>query len=154
MSYDPWDTQERRHRSDRHHESRRERQNYVEEEAIESRGGLRPSRHTALIPRREDSVEEVEREFPPGAGYGQRRPTGRRARSADRGRYDDDDGYYGRRGSRRQDERRSKTGVNSVMGDTDKHQVNIVATIHRAPARKAHHHATVANHWVSKRWPL
>lgn len=108
MSYDPYDNPDRRQRSDRHHESRRDRQNYVEEEVIEARGGLRPSRHTALVPRREDSVEEVQREFPPGGGYGQRRPAGRRARSAERSRYDDDDGYYGRRSGRRQEDRKSK----------------------------------------------
>lgn len=104
MSYDPYDNQDRRHRSDRHRESRRDRQNYVEEEVVEARGALRPSRQTALVPRREDSVEEVEREFPPGAGYGQRR----RARSAERSRYDDDDDYYVRRGNRRHEDRRSR----------------------------------------------
>lgn len=107
MSYDPYDDRDRRQRSDRHHESRRNRSNYVEEEVVEARGGSRPSRHTALVPRREDSVEEVQRDFPPGAGYG-RRPTGRRARSAERSRYDEYDD--GRRGSRRYDDKRSMNG--------------------------------------------
>ena len=107
MSYDPYDNQDRRQRSDRHRESRRDRQNYADEEVIEARGGLRPSRHTALVTRREDSVEEVQREFPPGAGYGQRRPTARRARSAERSRYDDDF-YYARRSNRRREDRKGK----------------------------------------------
>ena len=107
MSYDPYEDQDRKHRSDRHRESRRNRPNYVEEDIVEARSGPRPSRHTALVPRREDSVEEVEREFPPGAGYGQSRSTARRARSAEHGRYDDDD-YYGGRRSKRYSDRKGR----------------------------------------------
>lgn len=105
MSYDPYDDQDRRHRSDRHRESRRNRSNLVEEEVVEARGGSRPSRNTALVPRREDSsIEDVQREFPPGAGYSQRRSTGGRARSVGRSRYDDND-YYGDRGGKRHGDR-------------------------------------------------
>lgn len=115
MSYDPYDNQDRRHRSDRHRESRRTRSNYREEELL----GSRPSRHTALVPRREDSVEEVQREFPPGAGYGQRYPPGRRARSAERSRYEDDY-YHDRRGGRRHEDRRSATIPKSIVEAADK----------------------------------
>lgn len=86
MSYTSYDTSDRRQRSDRHRDrdSRRDRPAYREDEFVEARAGPRSSRQTALVPRREDSVEEVERDFPPGDPYIQRRST-RRARSDGRG---------------------------------------------------------------------
>lgn len=39
-----------------------------------------------------------------------------------------------------------KSGVNSVVNDTDKHQVNAVVTTHRAPVQNVHHDIIVANH--------
>lgn len=104
MSYDPYDNQDRRQRSDRHRESRRNRPTY-EEETYEVRSGPRPSRHTDLVRRRDDSVEDIEREFPPGDPYIQRRGPARRARSAGRDRYDDD--YADRRRNKRYDDRKS-----------------------------------------------
>lgn len=108
MSYETYD--DRNHRSDRH---RRNRPAYREEEVIEARSGPRLSRHTELVRRRSDSVEEVEREFPPGDPYAQRRNTTnstRRAHSDGRGRYED--GYYReKRGSKHHDGRR---GTNST----------------------------------------
>ena len=103
MSYTSYDNQERRQRSDR---PRRDRPVYREEEIIESRTGPRPSRQTDLVRRRDDSVEEVQRDFPPGNTYIQRR-TARRARSDGRSRYDDDDRYEDpRRRNKRYDDRR------------------------------------------------
>lgn len=103
MSYESYD--DRNYRSDRH---RRNRPTYREEEVIEARSGPRLSRHTELVRRRSDSVEEVEREFPPGDPYVQRRNTTnttRRAHSDGRGRYED--GYYKeKRGSKRYDDSR------------------------------------------------
>lgn len=103
MSYESYD--DRNYRSDRH---RRTRPAYREEEFAEARSGPRLSRHTDLVRRRSDSVEEVEREFPPGDPYVQRRnttKTTRRAHSDGRGRYED--GYYKeKRGSKRYDDRK------------------------------------------------
>lgn len=104
MSYE-YDDRDRRQRSDRHRESRRNRPAYEEEEIIESRSGPR-SRQTDLVRRRDDSVEDIERDFPPGDVYAQRRST-RRARSDGRSRYDDDDYYEdNRRRSNRYDDRK------------------------------------------------
>ncbi|KAI4164086.1 MAG: hypothetical protein LQ342_002322 [Letrouitia transgressa] len=89
----------RRHKSHRH-----DRPRYEEEvhESRNSRGGVRQN---ALVRRPHDdsdSIEEVEREFPPGGGYRTKQRHGRRTRSAD---YDDD--YYEPRrrrgGGRRRD---------------------------------------------------
>lgn len=104
MSYESYDNQDRRQRSDRHRESRRSRPAY-EEEIYEVRSGQRPSHHTDLVRRRDDSVEDIEREFPPGDPYVQRRGPVRRARSAGRDRYDHD--YADRRKSKRYDDRPS-----------------------------------------------
>ena len=103
------DNQDRRQRSDRHRDSRRNRPAYEEEEIVETRSGPRSSRTTDLVRRRDDSIEDVERDFPPGDTYVQRRST-RRARSDGRGRFDDDDYYEDtRRKSRRYDDKRSKS---------------------------------------------
>lgn len=103
MSYESYD--DRNYRSDRH---RRNRPAYREEDVLEARSGPRLSRHTELVRRRSDSVEEIEREFPPGDPYVQRRNTTnatRRAQSDGRGRYED--GYFKeKRGSKRHDDRR------------------------------------------------
>lgn len=103
MSYE-YDQQEthRRRKSER---SRRDRPVYEEEEIIETRGGPPRGGRTMDLARRSrddsDSIEEIQREFPPGEGaYVQRRTTvrdkyasaPRRARSIDRG-YEED--YYG-----------------------------------------------------------
>lgn len=105
MSYD---NQDRRQRSDRNRDSRRNRPAYEEEEVVETRSGPRSSRTTDLVRRRDDSIEDIERAFPPGDAYVQRRST-RRARSDGRSRYDDDDYYEDSRKSRRYDDKKSKT---------------------------------------------
>lgn len=77
----------------RHRKSHRhDRPRYEEEEVYESRNSRGGVRQNALVRRPHDdsdSVEEVEREFPPGGGYRSKQRHGRRTRSAD---YDDD--YY------------------------------------------------------------
>lgn len=119
MSYASYDTQDRKHRSDRHRDrdSRRDRPVYREEETVEARAGPRSSKQMDLVRRREDSVEEVEREFPPGDGY-VRRST-RRARSDGRGRYDDDDYGDDRRRSKRYDGRKSTSRASMPRIGTD-----------------------------------
>ena len=109
MSYADYDTQERprRQKSYRHREP-----DFYEEEVIEKKGNR--ERQLSLVRRRDDSVdsvEEVQRNFPPGGDgtYVQRRTKvrneypPRRARSERGGRYDDEGG---RRKAR--DDRRSK----------------------------------------------
>ena len=93
---------------DRDHtkDSRRDRGPvYEETETLEARRG--PARGGELIRRRHDSsessVEEVQRNFPPGGDYRRRKDYGpRRARSHGGDRYDDDYDYR----SRRKDKRR------------------------------------------------
>lgn len=75
---------------------------------METRTGPRSSRTTDLVRRRDDSVEDIPRDFPPEDAYVQRRST-RRARSDGRGRYDDDDYYQDtRRKSRHYDDGRGE----------------------------------------------
>ena len=108
--YDPQDAPRRR-KTER---SRRDRPVY-EEEIIETRNGPPRGGRTTDLARRprddSDSIEEIQREFPPGEGaYVRRRTTVRdkyatgpgRARSIDRG-YEDD--YY------EVDARRSDTAI-------------------------------------------
>ncbi|KAL9053744.1 MAG: hypothetical protein Q9206_003816 [Seirophora lacunosa] len=91
----------------RSHRDRDRDPSLYEDEHYESRGARGAStRQKALVRRSHgddsDSVEEVQRDFPPGGGAYPRRRHNRRARSAD---YDDD--YYGPRrrrgGGRRRD---------------------------------------------------
>ncbi|KAI4278900.1 MAG: hypothetical protein L6R35_006072 [Caloplaca aegaea] len=95
----------RRRRS--HRDRDRDRPTYEDEVVYESRGSRAPAaRQKALVRRSHaddsDSVEEVQRDFPPGGGAYTKSRRQPRARSAD---YDDD--YYGprrrRRGGRRRD---------------------------------------------------
>lgn len=147
MSYTSYDTQDRKHRSDRHRDrdSRRDRPIYKDEEIIEARTTQRPSRQMDLVRRREDSVEEVEREFPPGDVYVQRRST-RRARSDGRGRYDDDDYYDDRRRSKRDDGRRSMRVASIPRIGTDMFQAVDERSTRPAPAPRVHRGIVAASH--------
>lgn len=147
MSYTSYDTQDRKHRSDRHRDrdSRRDRPSYKEEEIVETRTGPRQSHQMDLVRRREDSVEDVERDFPPGDGYVQRRST-RRARSDGRGRYDDDDYYEDRRTSKRYDGKKSMSGTSILRIGADMVQVIDVGTTRPARARRVHHGIVAASH--------
>lgn len=89
----------RRRRS--HRDRDRDRPTYEDEVVYESRGSRAPAaRQKALVRRSHaddsDSVEEVQRDFPPGGGAYTKSRRQPRARSAD---YDDD--YYGPRRRRR-----------------------------------------------------
>ena len=124
-SYDDRDDRRDRRRDkdrrDRPKSHRRERPPaYEEEEIIEARRGPardrdprdpRDPRMSALVPRARDSsessVEEIDRGFPPAAGYGRRGPPPRRARSHGGGRYDDYDD--------RDDRPRKKKGTAKLM---------------------------------------
>ena len=122
MSYPDYDTQERprRQKSRRHREP-----DFYEEEVIEKKGNRQ--RQLSLVRRRDDSVdsvEEVQRDFPPGGDgtYVQRRTKvrdvypQRRARSVNGGRYDDDD-YSTRDGGgrrRAREDRKSKQFTTSL----------------------------------------
>lgn len=146
MSYTSYDTQDRKHRSDRHRDrdSRRDRPVYREEEVVETRTGQRPPRQMDLVRRREDSVEEVEREFPPGDTYVQRRST-RRARSDGRHRYDDD--YEDdRRSSKRYDGKKGMTVASIPRIGTDMFQVSDGGTTRPARAQRVHHGIVAASH--------
>ncbi|KAI9837923.1 MAG: hypothetical protein M1837_002662 [Sclerophora amabilis] len=103
MSYEPYRAETfdapRRQRTQRQRE--RPTSEYVEATYADYRDAPRSSRQLDLVRRpREDSeisVEEVQRAFPPGAGYRDDRRRPRRARSLERshgGRYDDE-AYYG-----------------------------------------------------------
>jgi hypothetical protein len=116
------DTLVRRRRSERDRDRRPRRgdREYVEEEYVRRGAPGNGPRQMSLVQRRRDdsvdSIEEVERDFPPGSGGYVRRSTvrdsGRRTRSAGRDRYIDDDDrrsrgseYYERK-SRKYDDRR------------------------------------------------
>lgn len=146
MSYTSYDTQDRKHRSDRHRDrdSRRDRPSYKEEEIVETRTGPRQSHQMDLVRRRDDSVEEVERDFPPGDGYVQRRST-RRARSDGRGRYDDDDYYEDRRRSKRYDGKKSMSGTSILRIGADMVQVIDIGTTRPARAQRVHHGIVAAS---------
>lgn len=148
MSYTSYDTQDRKHRSDRHRdrESRRDRPTYREEEIVEARTGPRQSHEMDLVRRRDDSVEEVEREFPPGgSAYVQRRST-RRARSDGRGRYDDDDYYDDRRRSKRYDDKKSMSATLIPQSGADMFQVVDEGTTPPARAQRAPRGIVAASH--------
>ncbi len=139
MSYESYD--DRSYRSDRH---RRDRPAYREEEIVEARTG--PRRHTELVRRRSDSVEEVEREFPPGEAYIQRRTTTRRAHSDGRGRHDN--AYYKDKQdrNRRYDDRKGMNLISLAENRTDVLQVIDEETTHLAPALKAGRVTIAASH--------
>lgn len=87
------------------------------EYADDVREYVRPTRTELVRRARQDSdlsIEEVQRDFPPGQDYD--RPRGR-ARSYDRGRgYDDDDEYYAAAAVYGRDPRRSEGDVGSIRG--------------------------------------
>ena len=142
MSHASYDTFDRRQRSDRHRDRDRDRDRdyhrdrpaYREEEYVEARSGPRSSRQTALVRRREDSVEEVERDFPPGDGvYVQRRTTTRRARSDGRGH-----------------DRRGMDPARLPRNRTDTLQMLDTGATHPALVRRVHHETVAANHSVNR----
>ena len=147
MSYTSYDTQDRKHRSDRHRDrdSRRDRPTYREEEIVEARTGPRQPHQMDLVRRRDDSVEEVERDFPPGDGYAQRRST-RRARSDGRGRYDDDDYLDDRRRSKRYDDKRGVDVSSILPNGADMFQVIDVGTTRPARAQRVPRGIVAASH--------
>lgn len=126
VSYE--DAPVRRRKSERDRRSGRGTKEYVEEETYMARGTNNAPRQMSLVQRRRDdspdSIEEVQRDFPPGdGGYVRRKTTvresGRRARSASgRDTYardrDYDDGYgrrtseYSGRSRRESDDKRSR----------------------------------------------
>jgi len=108
-----------RRRAEGDRQTRRD-QEYVEETYIQRGSGNTGGRQMSLVRRHRDdiadSIEEVERDFPPGVGGYVRRNTtaregARRARSAGRDRYDDCDAtsrgpdYYKKKSHRRYDDR-------------------------------------------------
>ena len=147
MSYTSYDTQDRKHRSDRHRDrdSHRDRPLYREEEIVEARTGPRASHQMDLIRRREDSVEEVERDFPPGDGYVQRRST-RRARSDGRGRYEGDDYYDDRRRGTRHGGGKSMSIASIPQTKADMFKVIDGGTTRPARAQRARHGIVAASH--------
>ena len=121
MSYYDDNDAPRRHRSGRDRDSRRSRPVYEEEEIIEKRRG--PPRqevqtHRELIRRQDsDDIEEVQRDFPPGEGFGRRGayrdPYPPRRTRSDGRRDRDYDGYGGGR-RRGYDDRKSRP-ISSII---------------------------------------
>ena len=149
MSYHSSD--DRRYKKD----SRRRRPKYEEEEIIESHGSSRPSRQTDLVPRRDDSVEDIEREFPPGDPYAQRRGGTRRARSDPRHRYDNDDYYDDRRRGKRYDERKSMNSArcNVTCSASNSDQASAEVTMSPVRVRRARLGNDGGSRSVSRRLP-
>ena len=98
-----------------------------------------------LIRHREDSVEEVERDFAPGDGYVQRRST-RRARSDGRGRYEEDDYYDDRRRSARRGGGKGMSMASIQQTKTDMFKVIDVGTTRPPRARRVRHGIVAASH--------
>ncbi|CAK4032848.1 Hypothetical predicted protein [Lecanosticta acicola] len=102
-TYDAYDDEPRRYRSVRTRPRERDEPDYVREETYIERGKGPGPRNAELVYRgREDSIEDIPRDFPPpGRGYGGRREYDdygppRRSKSAGGRRYPDDyddDGY-------------------------------------------------------------
>ena len=156
--YDDGQDAPRRHKSGRDRDSRRSRPVYEEDEIIEKRRGpLRQEvqTHRELIRRQDsDDIEEVQRDFPPGEGYG-RRGTAyppRRARSD--GRRDRDyDSYGGGRRSRGYDDRRGGILTHNLRTSADTTQAIDVEIIRHHQAQQVRRpDEIVGNRWENKQW--
>lgn len=152
MFYDLYDNQDRRHRYDRHRESRRNWSNYVKKEIIETREDSRSFRHTTLISRRKNNVEKIQREF----FFFQKSIT------------INTDSHFGifvrlnkiattmsiMSFAKINDMTTKEIEIDrsSFMKKTDKQQINVVIITRQVSNRRTHHDIIVANHWVNKRW--